>query len=731
MRRAARAPLVLGLVAAALVVVAAPAGAQSGVPAPELARWIEALAAPDPQVRAEALARLGEVATRAPEDLRPFLAHDDPDVRFQVLALLSVRDARTEQHVRQIVEGRSTYSATYPQALEARAALLAAAEAEADDPARAGRTLDLLVRLARRRAGGGEIGARYALVALGVVADILARAPLDGDVAREMSGLLATLTEAELDEVFHELAVCFAALPADAVLGALRAVIGGGSPMAQARAARLLAESTDAARADAAAAAVLPILGHALPEVRLAGLRALSVMPLPPSALLPVAVMTRDPDATVAEEAMRLSGERGLAPARERAEQVVRDPRAPLGLRRQAVRALGLLGHAGSAAALRPLLEDPDRDLRVLAGWALGAVRAPGALEALQGLIAAAELGDDDRFFAGLARLGGPGVAALGAMLEPGSGAGRARRQRAIRALGRAPAGAAAEAVALLAQLSTQPLANRLDEPTITPNELEHVIRALGDLAPACDDARVALARLVERGDLRVLGVALPVIAEVGPPLDPALTASLRGHLARYVSSFGGSLRPAAGAALLRVDRAHALEVLRRAVGSPGRGIHNDDALELMRVLARAGDPGPVQRVALPWARDRLEQERRPEDRLTLQNRLGIELLYAEALEEAILEFRRMLWCRPGDSIASYNVACGHALAGRVDDALRYLRRSVRNGYRDPQHMSADPDLDALRGDERFERLIGRLRLEDETGLRLVNDSWPRRLLPN
>lgn len=742
MTGAAWAPLLLLF---ALLATARPASAQTDpqppstpptMPTPaELSSLVQALAADEAEARAEAQARLSEVAARSPEALRPFAAHADPDIRFQVLALLSVRDARTEQHVRQIVEGRTTYAATFPQALEAREALLAAAEAEAGDAGRAGRTVDLLVRLARRRAGAGEVGTRYAVVALDLVADIIRRVGPEGEVARDMAATLATLTDVDLDEGFHELALCFAALPADAAHPALRAVIGGGPPLAQARAARLVAEAADAARADAAAAAVLPALGHAQPEVRLAGLRALSVLPVDAEALLPVAVLTRDPDAVVAEEALRLAGERRLGPARERAEQVACDPRAPLGLRRQAVRTLGLLGQPGSAAALRPLLQDPDRDVRALAGWALGAVRAPGALEALQALLAAGELGDDDRLFHGLARLGAPGVAALGAMLDPASGTGRARRLRVIRALGRTPADAAAEAVALLARLSTQPLAVRLDEPNITENELERLARALGDLAPACDDARVALVRLVERGELRVLGPVLPILAEVGPPLDPALTTSLKAMLARYVANFGGGLRPAAGAALVKVDRAHALEVLRRAVGAPARGQQNDDALELMRVLARAGDPGPVQRIGLPLARERLvrmEQDRRPgEDRLTLQNRLGIELLYAEAMDEAIVEFRRMLWCRPGDHIASYNVACGHALAGRTDDALRYLRRSVRHGYRDPQHMLADSDLDGLRGDGRFERLVGRLRLEDETLLRLVADTWPRRLVPN
>lgn len=738
MTRPAGASLALALAAACSV---APARAQEQVPPstsrPDVATLVEALRGYDEAERHRALQGLGEVAARRPQDLEPFLAHADPDVRFQLLYLLSERDARAEQRVRQIVEGRPALAATYPEALQARAALLDEADREARDHGAPRRTLELLVRLARRRAGAGDLGERYAVVALDLVADVLARTPPLGESAREAAEQLATLLEIDLGEASSELCTCFSALPPEAAQGALRAVIGGGAPLAQARAARVLGEIVDAGRAELAATAVRPLLGHAQPEVRLAALRALSVMPLGDGALVHAGVLARDPNPAVAEEALRLAGERHLGFVREAAEKAALDPRAPLQLRRQAIRTLGLLGNAASAAALKPLLgAQQERELRVLAAWALGAVRAPDALPALEQLLTLEDLADDDRLYVGLARLGPAGVAALADMLGSRVPSGRARRIRAIKALGRAAADAEGrgpkEAVDVLVELSRQPVAHRLaDAGAVTENELELVARSLGDLAPSCEEARAALARLVvERGDLSLLDALLPIVAEVGPPLDPALALALRAQLAKFVMQLGGPLRPMAASALLRIDPAHAREVLTRAVGTPGRGGTSDDALELMRILARAGDPGPVKQLALRLARDRLEQSDGGEDRFTLQNRLGIELLYAGEWDEAVFEFRRMLWSRPNNEIASYNVACGQALAGRVDAALRAVRRCVRQGYRDPQHMMSDSDLDSLRGDARFQRLMGRLVLEDETGVRVTNDTWPRRLVP-
>ena len=52
------------------------------------------------------------------------------------------------------------------------------------------------------------------------------------------------------------------------------------------------------------------------------------------------------------------------------------------------------------------------------------------------------------------------------------------------------------------------------------------------------------------------------------------------------------------------------------------------------------------------------------------------------------------------------NYACGAAVAGRHDEALRYLGQAVDQGYDAPKWTAVDNDLKSLQGDPRFEALV-------------------------
>jgi len=54
-----------------------------------------------------------------------------------------------------------------------------------------------------------------------------------------------------------------------------------------------------------------------------------------------------------------------------------------------------------------------------------------------------------------------------------------------------------------------------------------------------------------------------------------------------------------------------------------------------------------------------------------------------------------------------YNIACAHALAGRKEEALRWLERSFDAGFTETETVQSDADVDSLRGDERFIRITG------------------------
>jgi hypothetical protein len=55
---------------------------------------------------------------------------------------------------------------------------------------------------------------------------------------------------------------------------------------------------------------------------------------------------------------------------------------------------------------------------------------------------------------------------------------------------------------------------------------------------------------------------------------------------------------------------------------------------------------------------------------------------------------------------ASYYLGCGAAIAGRNDDALKYLRQSIDQGFTDISYMQKDEDLKNLHNDPRFAALI-------------------------
>lgn len=62
----------------------------------------------------------------------------------------------------------------------------------------------------------------------------------------------------------------------------------------------------------------------------------------------------------------------------------------------------------------------------------------------------------------------------------------------------------------------------------------------------------------------------------------------------------------------------------------------------------------------------------------------------------------------PQEPSSLYNLACAQAQLGKVDDAFATLERAVAAGFRNPQHLQQDADLEPLRSDERWEALVQR-----------------------
>jgi tetratricopeptide (TPR) repeat protein len=60
----------------------------------------------------------------------------------------------------------------------------------------------------------------------------------------------------------------------------------------------------------------------------------------------------------------------------------------------------------------------------------------------------------------------------------------------------------------------------------------------------------------------------------------------------------------------------------------------------------------------------------------------------------------------PVDAGVRYNVACLYAVAGRPQDALRYVEEVVRLGFGNRGWLERDPDLDSIRDLPRFQELL-------------------------
>jgi tetratricopeptide (TPR) repeat protein len=92
-------------------------------------------------------------------------------------------------------------------------------------------------------------------------------------------------------------------------------------------------------------------------------------------------------------------------------------------------------------------------------------------------------------------------------------------------------------------------------------------------------------------------------------------------------------------------------------------------------------------------------------DALRVQgNNLAAKGQYARALQ---LD-RRLVRLTPEDAIAWYNLACTYTVLGMIDPGFFALQRALELGYRSRRRLRRDPDLQALRRDPRFARLLRR-----------------------
>ena len=75
-------------------------------------------------------------------------------------------------------------------------------------------------------------------------------------------------------------------------------------------------------------------------------------------------------------------------------------------------------------------------------------------------------------------------------------------------------------------------------------------------------------------------------------------------------------------------------------------------------------------------------------------------------LQDGLAVDEKLVTVRPTDPTAHYNLACRYALLKQRDKAITTLRKAVELGYRDFEFMQEDHDLDSIRKDPRFRKLL-------------------------
>ncbi|MEE8153994.1 MAG: tetratricopeptide repeat protein, partial [Phycisphaerales bacterium] len=128
-----------------------------------------------------------------------------------------------------------------------------------------------------------------------------------------------------------------------------------------------------------------------------------------------------------------------------------------------------------------------------------------------------------------------------------------------------------------------------------------------------------------------------------------------------------------------------------------------------------------------PRATGRVRPGDAPADRLL---REFMDLHTAMKYERAAAVAEQLVQLRPDHPDTHYNVACVLARLHRIGESLAALDRAIDAGWRDITHVSLDPDLDSIRGQRRFAKLLRKIRrltaVERIEPSPMRADSWPR-----
>lgn len=97
----------------------------------------------------------------------------------------------------------------------------------------------------------------------------------------------------------------------------------------------------------------------------------------------------------------------------------------------------------------------------------------------------------------------------------------------------------------------------------------------------------------------------------------------------------------------------------------------------------------------------------------------ALKLLEGKKFAESIALYQQILEVEPDDDTSIYNLACAYALTKENAKAVATLRKSVEAGFIKFGHIEKDPDLDGLRQDPEFQKLMAGRAKYVESGVAL------------
>ena len=92
---------------------------------------------------------------------------------------------------------------------------------------------------------------------------------------------------------------------------------------------------------------------------------------------------------------------------------------------------------------------------------------------------------------------------------------------------------------------------------------------------------------------------------------------------------------------------------------------------------------------------------------------LGYSLHMDKKLDEALKAHKKAAEFDQFAPVATYNIACAYSLQKKTDEAIKALKKAITLGFNDADQIDGDSDMDNIRKDERFVKIMAKLKGED------------------